>query len=324
MTSNEVHEMSSRSVIVSLVALSALVVPTAALAVVPVNDDYLKSTPINRANTRLTHEQVKASVDTTEATTQPDLFAPEAPAGGGGAENTTCQGQAFGKTVWYDVHPDVDGALEIQTGGFDVAISVYEFDNASAKILRAVACSAEVGPQDFILPRRVEGGRHYTIQVGGLDTGAGPLAGVLGLSFQFFADADDDGELDPLDDCPTEPGVHSEGGCPRPVVATPKLTAAATGGGIIVKKLSISASKGAKVEVRCRRGCSGHQARTAGVVSFPLLRGRLLPAGAVIEIFATKAHWIGKYVRYEVVRGNFKRVDRCLRPGSHTPRKKCK
>jgi hypothetical protein len=316
-------EMPARALLASTVALVALAVPAVALAVAPVNDDYLKSTPINRADTRLPREQVKANVDTTEATTQPDLFAPEQATGGGGAENTTCQGQAFGKTVWYDVHPDVDGALEIQTGGFDVAISVYEFDNRSAKILGAVACSAETGPQDFILPKRIEGGRHYTIQVGGLDAGAGPLGGVLGVTFQFFADRDDDGELDPLDDCPSEPGIHSEAGCPPPVVATPKLTAIATGGGIIVKKLSVSASKGAKVEVRCRRGCSGHQARTAGAVSFSMLRGRSLPAGAVIEIFATKAHWIGKYVRYDVVRGNFKRVDRCLRPGSHTPRKKC-
>ena len=71
------------------------------------------------------------------------------------------------------MHPDVDGALEIQTGGFDVAIGVYEFDNRSAKILRSVACSAEPGTQDFIVPR-VEGKRHYTIQVGGLDAGTGP------------------------------------------------------------------------------------------------------------------------------------------------------
>ena len=59
-------------------------------------------------------------------------------------------------------------------------------------------------------------------------------------------------------------------------------------------------------------------------MSFPLLRGRSLPAGAVIEIFVTKANSIGAYTRYDVVRGNFKRVDRCLRPGSHTPRRTCK
>jgi hypothetical protein len=314
-------EMRARSLLTPLVALVALALPATAAAVPPVNDDYLKSTPVNRADTRLTREEVKASVDTTEATTQPDLFVPETP-GGGGPENTACQGKAFGKTVWYDLHPEVDGAVEIQTGGFDVAINVYEFDNRSAKILGTVGCSAEPGTQDYIVPR-LEGGRHYTVQFGGLDAGMGPAGGILGLSFQFFADRDDDNVFDPIDACPDQPGV-APSGCPRELAATPKLTAVATGSGIIVKRLSVSATKGSKVEVRCRRRCSGHQARTAGVVSFPMLRGRALPAGAVIEIFVTKSQAIGRYVRYEIERGNFKRVDRCLRPGSHTPRKTCK
>jgi hypothetical protein len=315
--------MPSRPLVASLVTLVGLAVPAVALAVVPVNDDYLKSTPINRADTRVPREEVKASVDTTEATTQADLFLPGTTAGGGGPENTACNGHAFGKTVWYDLHPDVDGALEIQTGGFDVAINVYEFDNSTAKILRSVGCSADPGTQDFIVPR-VDGGRHYTIQVGGVDAGMGPAAGILQLTFQFFADRDDDNVFDPLDSCPDQPGVRAAGGCPPELRATPKLTATPTGTGIIVRKLSVSATKGSKVEVRCRRGCSGHQARTAGVVSFPLLRGRALPAGAVIEVFVTKAHSIGSYVRYDILRGNFKRVDRCLRPGSHKPRKTCK
>jgi hypothetical protein len=316
--------MPLRPLIASLVALGALAVPAAALAVPPVNDDYLKSTPINRADTRLPREEVKTVVDTTEATTQPDLFLPGTTAGGGGPETTVCNGRAFGKTVWYDVHPDADGALEIQTGGFDVAIALYEFDNSSAKILRLVQCSAEAGTQDFIPSARLKAKRHYTIQIGGLDNGAGPLGGSLGISFQFFADRDDDNIFDPLDDCPDQPGVRSAGGCPPELRATPKLAASATATGIIVRTLSVSATKGAKVEVRCRKRCSGHQARTAGVVSFPMLRNRALPAGAVIEIFVTKRQSIGSYIRYDVVRGNFKRVDRCLRPGSHTPRKTCK
>ena len=315
--------MPSRSLIAVVLALAALAIPAVALAVVPSNDDYLKSTAINPADTRVPREEVKASVDTTEATTQADLFVPGVATGGGGAENTACSGRGFGKTVWYDLHPDVDGALEIQTGGFDVAVNVYEFDNRSAKILGAVGCSAEPGTQDFIVPR-VQGGRHYTIQFGGLDSGAGPLAGALQVSFQFFADRDDDNVFDPLDSCPDQPGVRAAGGCPPELRATPKLTATPTATGIVVRTLSVSATKGAKVEVRCRRRCSGHQARTAGVVSFPMLRGRALPAGAVIEIFVTKAQSIGSYVRYEIVRGNFKRVDRCLRPGSHKPRKTCK
>jgi hypothetical protein len=304
-----------------LVGLAALVVPTVALAVIPSNDDYLKSTAINRADTRLTREEVKTSVDTTEATVQADLFVPGTNPGGG-AEHTMCTGRAFGKTVWYDLHPDVDGALEIQTGGFDVAVDVYEFDNRTARILGNVGCSAEPGPQDFIVPR-LEGGRHYTVQVGGLDAGSGPVGGVLGLSFQFFADRDDDNVFDPLDDCPGQPGVRAHGGCPPELTATPKLTATPTGAGVIVNSLSVAATKGAKIEVRCRRRCSGHQARTAGVASFPLLRGRAVRAGAAIEIFVTKADAIGRYTRYDIVRGNFRRTDRCLPPGSRKPRRKC-
>ena len=302
------RELRIRPLVAAAAALVALAVPAVALAVAPTNDDYLKSKPINRADTRVPREEVKDAVNTVEATTQADLFAPEVAAGGGGPENTVCKGRAFGKTVWYDLHPDV-----------------YEFDNRSAKILRSVGCSAEPGTQDFIVPR-VEGGRHYTIQVGGIDAGAGlgPAFGALQITFQFFADRDDDNIFDPLDDCPDQPGVRAAGGCPPTLRSTPKLTAAPTSSGITVKKLSVTATKGAKVEVRCRKRCSGKQARTAGIVSFPLLRGRSLPAGAVIEIFVTKANSIGAYTRYEIVRGNFKRVDRCLRPGSHTPRRTCK
>src|SRR5919197_4214074 len=312
-----------RRLIAPLVALVALAVPAVALAVAPVNDDYLHSKRINAPGSRVPREEVKDTVDTTEATTQTDLFIPGTGTGGGGPETTTCNGRSYGKTVWYDVHPDVDGAVEIQSGGFDVAIAVYEFDNNSAKIIRQVACSAEAGAQDFIPPKRLEAAHHYTIQIGGLDNGMGPLSGILQFNFQFFGDRDDDGIFDPLDDCPTQPGVRSAGGCPPTLRATPKLTATPTGTGIVVKKLSVSAPKGAKVEVRCRRKCSGSQALTAGVVSFPLLRGRALSAGARIEIFVTKKGAIGAYTRYDVVRGNFKRTDRCLRPGSHTPRRKC-
>jgi hypothetical protein len=307
-----------------LIALVALALPAVALAVAPVNDDYLKSTRINAPGARVPREEVKDSIDTTEATTQGDLFAPEVPAGGGGAETTTCKGVPFGKTVWYDVHPDADGAVEIQTGGFDVAIAIYEFDQSSSKIIRLVDCSPERGAQDYIPPYRLKAGRHYTIQIGGLDEGAGPLGGPLQFNFQFFADRDDDGIYDPIDDCPDQAGVSSAGGCPPTLRATPKLTATPTGSGIVVRSLSVSAPKGSKVEVRCRRKCSGHQARTAGVVSFPLLRGRALAAGARIEIFVTKKASIGDYIRYDVVRGNFKRTERCLRPGSHVPRRKCK
>ena len=136
-----------------------------------------------------------------------------------------------------------------------------------------MGCSAEPGTQDFIPSRGSKAKRHYTIQVGGLDDGAGPaVGGVLGISFQFFADRDDDNVFDPLDDCPDEPGVREAGGCPPELRSTPKLTAAPTATGIIVKKLSVSATKGAKVEVRCRRALLGPPGAHG--------RGRVLPAAA--------------------------------------------
>ena len=84
--------------------------------------------------------------------------------------------------------------------------------------------------------------------------------------------------------------------------------------------------KGARVQVRCRRGCSFTQSRTAvkaGVLTFSRARNRSLPAGARIEIFVTKKSSIGAYFRYTISRGNFKSVTRCLRPGSMSPRTSC-
>src|ERR671936_1123860 len=107
MTSRGVREMGRA--VASLVALVALAVPAVALAAPPVNDDYLKSKRINAPGTRVPREEVKDAVDTTEATTQADLFIPGTGTGGGGPETTTCNGRSYGKTVWYDVHPDVDG-----------------------------------------------------------------------------------------------------------------------------------------------------------------------------------------------------------------------
>src|SRR4051794_5138778 len=123
--------MRARAICLAFV-LSALALPASAAAAPPVNDNYISSLPINDPGTRLTREQVKDQRDTTEATTQAALFQPCPPmngapctATGGGAENTTCNGLSFGKTIWYDFHPDDYGAVEIQTSaGFSPAIDI--------------------------------------------------------------------------------------------------------------------------------------------------------------------------------------------------------
>lgn len=141
--------------------------------------------------------------------------------------------------------------------------------------------------------------------------------------------------LDALDKCPVQPGTSS--GCPQELRVLPTLRAIPTGGGIQVRSLSVGAPRGARVQVRCRRGCGPgrvrcrrgcafSQSRTAGAqpVRFAGLRNRRLPVRARVEIFVTKSESIGSYIRSTVTRGNFKRIARCLRPGSRIPRRSCK
>ena len=94
----------------ALTAAACASAPALASAAPPVNDNYLASLPVDQA-------EFTATTDTTEATTQPDLFNPNRdgqPLGGGAAEPLTCKGTAFGKTVWYDLAPQVDGGVQLR------------------------------------------------------------------------------------------------------------------------------------------------------------------------------------------------------------------
>ena len=96
-------------------ALAAL--PASAAAAPPPNDNYLASTTINRQDGSMANEYAD-SVDTTEATTQPDMFNPDKdglPLGGGDPEPTTCNGgSSFGKTAWWDFRPPSAGGIADQ------------------------------------------------------------------------------------------------------------------------------------------------------------------------------------------------------------------
>src|SRR5262245_47822049 len=126
---SEVQMPRFRLFLAALLASAAL--PAAAAAAPPANDNYLASTtvPIQAS----TFNDV---VDTTEATTQTDLFNPSkegAPLGGAGPESTSCNGTPFGKTVWYDLQPPADGGLEIKTAGFDTVVAIYEWNPNDSK-----------------------------------------------------------------------------------------------------------------------------------------------------------------------------------------------
>lgn len=216
------------AVAVGLVAVSA-----PAQAAPPDNDNYLEATQINDPGTGLlgtgaTRETYRDFPITSEATTQADIFDP--PGSGGGEEELRCpvaadQYAAYGKTIWYDVHPDVNGALFIQASGFDSVLGSVRYESLDdPSVIPPWRCQDD--PESPTLEEAgltVLAGNHYSIQVGGFadyvdnpadpDPGT-PASGTLDFRVQFFPDRDLDGVFDSNDRCPTDKGPASLRGCP--------------------------------------------------------------------------------------------------------------
>jgi hypothetical protein len=281
------------------------IAPAVALAVPPENDNYLGSTAINTPGTSLRAPTIEDhtytnTVDTTEATIQSDLFNPDSmgqPFGGAGAENTVCNNTQFGKTVWYDFHPKVDGGVQIHTSGtFDSVVTLYEWDDrqnvGTSKITRTIACHDELGlEEDLIVPagKNVKAGHAYTVQVGGVAGPAGAAGGSLTFNLDFFADSDGDGFYDNEGDrCRKIPGPRSSGGCPPPLNIAPSLGFDDSPNGIRINKLVVShAPKGALVVARCR-GCKTQKVRSKGrPINFKKVLGANVPAGSKVTVLAT-------------------------------------
>lgn len=258
------------------VAFSLLLFPAAASAAPPANDNYLASLPV----------AAQQQVDTTEATTQPDLFNPNRdgqPLGGGDPENTTCNGVAFGKTVWYDFTREFNHGVQLRTSGIPAAIVVYEWNPSDSRIIRQVGCTAD--GEDLLLD--LEGGKAYTIQVGGIGGAGGPLT----LRMEAFQDRDADGILDALDKCRTVAGIEAAGGCPPSLRGrvSPSVSFDRVAGGLRITRLVVDAvPKGAVVRARCG-GCGSQtvRAKRNGRVTLSRLVGKTARAGTNIEIRVT-------------------------------------
>jgi hypothetical protein len=305
----------------------ALACPAVAAAVPPENDNYLSSTIVADSSGTLPKEFTNA-VDTSEATTQADLFNPQqdgSAGSGGGAEPLQCGATPFAKTVWYDVKPPTWGGVEIFASGFDTTVGVYEWSPATGRITRTVACQNDEtsAKEDVILD--VRKGTNYTVQVGGANGAAGPLE----FELNYYPDRDHDGEFDELDDCPSVPGTR--GGCPPELRAAPRFAYSQTNPLVFTKLAVDSVPKGGKVEVSCRH-CGRkitRKARRTGTVRLTKFLGRRVPAGDAVVIRVTKAATgrgkfrfgaTGKYIKYPVLStGLGRRVIRCLQPGSRKP-----
>jgi hypothetical protein len=304
----------------SLAAAALTAVPSLAAAAPPPNDNYLASTSI-------VSSPFTDVVDTTQATTQADLFNPSRsgqPLGGAGPESTACNGTPVGKTVWYDLQPKSAGGIEVKTAGYDATVAVYEWNPADSKITKLVSCQNTAGPTEDVL-LDVEKGKAYTFQVGDV-AGAG---GQLSFSLDYFPDSDGDSVLDALDKCRTTPGIERFGGCPPSLrgKVSPSLNFDNTGDGISISRLVVDGvPKGAKVTARGAGGSQTVKAKKAGRVTLSRLVGRSARAGSSVEVRVTLGHTgtgtykfgaTGAYFKWPVkVGGLGARVQRCLHVGT--------
>jgi len=214
----------------ALMVVSALVAPATALGQAPPNDNYLSPVEINQFQTPLSSEQFRDFQDTTNATVQNDLFLPEG-AGGGGPEFTVCGGSfVYGKTVWYDFFPHLNGQVRVLTTGFDTVVGLVPYDSNGRPIASEWTCADDPTPTTIEeVTFNVTAGRNYSLQIGGF---AGFLpadpasadSGSLELRFNYFPDRDGDGVFDSADACIDTPGTLSNGCRPPPPPPPPPDT----------------------------------------------------------------------------------------------------
>jgi len=312
----------------SLMAASLIAAPSRAVAAPPPNDNYLASSSLNQPGTTMPLE-VPFDVDTTEATTQANMFDLDSQGqpfnGPPQAEPLTCGSTSVGKTVWYDFHPNVDGDFYVtvsSSGGtaFTPVLSLYEWNLTDSRITSTVTCAAKT---ELVAPG-VKKGKHYTLQLGGSGGAGGPLSGTI----DFFPDRDDDGVYDngaQKDECPTTPGTSN--GCPPELRVSPSINYDRSGGGIRISSFVVNGvPKGATVKARGGGATQTLKAKKAGKVTLSKLVGRGASAGSSIELRVTlgrsgtgkyKYGATGAYFKWPVKAGSLgTRVARCLHAGS--------
>jgi hypothetical protein len=289
------HTGSRRTIAVvaaTLLAIGATATMTATAAgpAPPINDNYLESLNLNKPGTPLNRTETLSDVrNTTAATAQSDIFNP--PSHGGPPELTVCNGVTEGRTIWYDFYPDANGLVQIQTSAAcGTIMAVMPFDPKTLLPDNSQRhCAVNQPTAAGKLFAKVQAGKSYTIQIGGVEEAGGSVQ----FLFDYLV------ELKRLQ-----------------VEAT--LAAQPLAGGVRVVSLTVAAPRKARVEVRCTRGCRP-QATTARSVRFPRLGGAVLPDGAALKIYVTAKNKIGAYIEYRIGHGSFTKTQRCLAPGSKRP-----
>jgi hypothetical protein len=299
--------------------LAAAAAAPAASAAAPDNDHYLAATALNAPGSEMPRDMVTTpATDTSAATLQADLLNP--PSAGGPPEPGACGATPLGRTVWYRFFPDVDGRVKLQAFGFDATLALVPFTSVDEPLPQGYDCANQRDDLIETLEQPVEAATGYAVQAGG----AAGAAGILQVSFTFLPDRDGDGVTDEDDRCPRKPGTAN--GCPPEIVAAIAYKYDGAPNGATFRYLDVrGAPRGARVDVRCSRGCRHQRLKVRSrLTHVKAFRGRFMPAGARIEVRLTKRGYIGAYREFTVSVGDVKTTDGCLRPGSRVPRRSCK
>jgi hypothetical protein len=298
------HDMARKVLLAALAGLSlALGASGAASAQTfrpPTNDNYIDSAQVNAPGSRLDPTGTLLDyVNTSTATVQPLLY-PDRP------EPTTCSSPPgrtvnYGKTIWYDFFPHVDGIMALRANGaagIDPVLGVSQYSRRTSRLQGRFLCQNDpvAGSSFETYSVEVARGRAYTVQVGGVNNSGGQMS----MKFDFL---------------------------PTALRADARLRAAATGNGIRVLRLTVTATRGSRITVSCtRRGCrrAGTRRTRRGSTVIRGISGRSLRAGSRLEIRVTRGGAIGRYLAFQIKRGNFSRLpNRCLLPGSSRARRRC-
>jgi hypothetical protein len=323
----------------SIVAIAALL-PAAAAAQTaispPGGDNYLGPIFLNDQTHPFPSQAIGFTADTTNYTTQADLFNP--PGSGGGAEPTSCGSSVFANTIWSVFHSDRFGLMDISTAGpFDSVIGVVPFQdpNHPAPHFSDGTCVDSLSGFQEELKGIVVPNQWYAVQVGGTGT---PAGGQLQVKFTLSR--------------------------PPSVTGDAVLTWRTGSGGANLTSLVVSkVAKGETVQVTCsHHGCGKNPKRVHGKTlllrpigqvgpgapamkgaagsylpspgatfkplvhaaakTFKFLKGRKAKSGTTIEVKILEPGFIGEDFTWKV-KGNGvgSKLIRCINAGSTKPRK---
>ena len=262
-------------------------------------DNYLQSVPISLSllQGRNNLQGFSDSVDTRTATVQQNIFSPGG-TGVGPREQTTCSGTPYGRTIWYDLVPTVDGDALVQAAasGFNPVISMVRYDVRAAPNFPPIGASEcsnrAAGGLEQLTKQNVKRGRGYSIQIGGAAGAGGPVE--VDVNFT-----------------------------PHRVRARSRLRIKPTPNGVEIFSLTVRATRRARIEVSCRPSCGRHSKRGRSV-RFPRLSGRKIRAGGRVFVRVSTSSTLGSYYAFRITKGSFRDpVSRCLNRGSRTPRRVC-